>query len=184
MATRETYTSQLNDPVLTPVTSDTFTGPQDLLAGTHALPAQPCSIGVNYLKNGTSIWTRASGTFSTTATPTLVLGVYYGTIALAVNVAITTASGAVTLPWILDTVTTIYNTVPGTAVVTRTRGTLRYGLTATTMTEVWVPGTAPANVTVDNTASQPWTVKATFGTSSASNIVVLDEFNAIEFTHI
>lgn len=184
MAWRETYTSKLNDPVLAVVTSDTFTGPQDLMAGTHSLPAQPANVGVGYMKNGTEIWTRASGTFSTTATPTLVFGLYYGATLLAANVAITTASGASALPWILDVVTTVWNTVPGTAVVTDTHGTLRYGTTATALTEVWVPGTAPASVTIDNTAAQPWTVKATFGASSASNIVVLRKLSVIEFTHI
>lgn len=184
MPFRQTYANQLNDPVLAAVTSDTFTTAQDLLAGTHAAAAQPCIIPVNYLKAGSTLWTRAAGTFSTTGTPTLILGLYYGTTVLAVNVAITAASGAATLPWILELFTNVRSTAPDSAVVTMTQGTLKYGTTATALTEVWVPGTAPATVNVDNTAAQALTVKGTWSASSASNIIVLNQFDIVEITQI
>lgn len=184
MALRETYLNQLNDPLLAAVTSDTFTGPQDLTAGTHAAAAQPLSIPVNYLKNGSTIWTRAAGSFSTTGTPTFVFGVYFGTTALAVNVALTAASGAATLPWLLETFTTIRTTSPDTAVVTMTNGILTYGTTLTAVTTIPVPGIAAATVNLDNTAAGAWAVKATCSASSASNIVVLHTFNVVEITHI
>ena len=184
MPFRQTYTNQLNDPVLTPVTSDTFTGPQDLMAGTHSAAAQPCIIPVNYLKAGSTILTRAAGSFSTTATPTLVLGVYFGTTALSVNVALTTASGAVTLPWLLECVSTVRSTAPDTAATVITNGYLTYGTTLTAVTTIPVPGIAAATVSIDNSAAQPWTVKATYGASSSSNIVVLHSIQIVEITQI
>lgn len=184
MPFRQTYANQLNDPLLTAVTSDTFTGPQDLTAGTHSAAAQPCIIPVNYLKAGTTIRTEAFGSFSTTGTPTFVFGVYYGTTALAVNVALTAASGAVTLPWHLRTITTVRSTAPDTACVTMTQGELWYGTTLTATTQIPVPGIALATVNVDNTAAQPWSAKATCSVSSASNIVVLHGFTVEELTQI
>jgi hypothetical protein len=182
MPLRQTYTNQLNDPLLAAVTSNTFTGPQDLVAGTVAPAAQPCTIPSNYLKTGSTIRTTACGTFSTTVTPTLVFGVYYGTTVLAVNVALTTASGAAALLWHLEATTHIRTTAPNTAIVTITAGKLTYGTTATAVTTIPVPGTAPATVNVDNSAAQPWTVKATYSASSASNIVVLHGFIVEEVT--
>jgi hypothetical protein len=184
MPFRQTYANQLSDPLLAAVTSDTFTAAQDLTAGTHAAAAQPCIIPVNYLKTGGVYRTEAWGSFSSTGTPTLVFGTYYGTTALAVNVALTTASGAVTLPWHLRTVTHIRSGSPNTAVVTITQGELWYGTTLTATTQIPVPGIALATVTVDNSAAQPWTVKATCSASSASNIVVLHGWSVEELTQI
>src|SRR4051812_2481753 len=115
MPLRQTYVNQLNDPLLAAVTSNTFTGPQDLVAGTVAPAAQPCTIPANYVKPGTAIRTTAWGSFSTTGTPTLVFGVYYGTVVLAVNVALTTASGASALLWHLETTTHVRSATPNTA---------------------------------------------------------------------
>lgn len=182
MPLRQTYVNQLNDPLLAAVTSNTFTGPQDLVAGTVAPAAQPCTIPANYLKPGTAIRTTAWGTFSTTGTPTLVFGVYYGTTVLAVNVALTTASGASALLWHLETTTHVRSATPNTAAVTITGGKLVYGTTATAVTTIPIPGTAPAAVNVDNSAAQPWSVKATYSASSASNIVVLHGFLVEETT--
>lgn len=183
MPIRDTYCSQLNPPLLFSVTSDTFTGPQDLVAGTHSLGAQPCTIPANYLQTGTAIRTEAWGSFSTTGTPTLVFGVYYGTTALAVNVALTTASGAVTLPWHLRTITHVRSIQPATSVVTITQGELWYGTTLTATTQIPIPGVALATTNLDNTAAQNWSVKATYSASSASNIVVLHAFTVEEVTN-
>jgi hypothetical protein len=181
---RQTYCNVLNDPQLVAVTSDTFTGPQDLVQGTHSAGAQPCVIPVNYLKPGTVLRTEAFGSFSTTGTPTLVFGVYFGTTALAVNVALTTASGAATLPWRLRTTTHVRSTVSNTAVVTMTQGELWYGTTLTAVTQIPIPGVAMATVNVDNSSAQPWAVKATYSASNASNIVVLHGWLVEEVTQI
>ena len=184
MPLRGTYSNQLNDPLLVAVTNNTFTGPQNLIKTGAAYSSQPTIIPVNYLKNGTTIRTEAWGTFSTTATPTLVFGVYYGATPLAVNVALTTASGAVTLPWHLRATTYVRSAAVPTAVVTITQGELWYGTTLAAQTQLPVPGTALATTNVDNSTANEWSVQATYSTSAAGNIVVLHALNIEEVTQI
>lgn len=190
MPLRQTYANQLNDPLLASNSINTFTGPQDLIraTGNGVFAAQPCIIPVNYLKAGTAIRTEAFGSFSTTATPTLVFGVYTGVTttytALAVNVALTTASGAATLPWRLRTTTHIRSTANSAAMTSITQGDLWYGTTLTAITQIPIPGIALATTNIDNTASVEWAVCATFSASSASNIIVLHGWSVEELTQI
>jgi hypothetical protein len=186
MALRETYASQLNDPLTAAVTSDTFTGPQDLVAGTHTAPGPALNIPAYYLKVGSTIRTEAGGSFSTTGTPTLVFGTYFGATALAVNVALTTASGAVTLPWRMRTVTHVraIAAVTGYTLTTITQGELWYGTTLTAVTQIPIPGVALATTNIDNSAAAKWSVQATYSASSVSNIVVLHSWIVEEVTHI
>ena len=184
MPLRQTYRSQLNDPLVVAVTNNTFTGPQNLIKTAAAYSAQPTIIPVNYLKAGTVIVTEAYGTFSTTATPTLVFGVYYGATVLGVNSALTTVSGAVTLDWHLRTTTTVRSAAVPTAVVTITQGELWYGTTLTAITQIPIPGAALATVNVDNSTANEWSVQATYGTSAAGNIVVLHGLFIEEITQL
>jgi hypothetical protein len=188
MPLRQTYASQISDPLLAANTINTFTGPQDLIraTGNGAFAAQPCIIPANYLKAGTTIRTEAFGSFSTTGTPTLVFGLYTGVTttytALAVNVALTTASGAVTLPWHLRTITTVRSTANYAAVVTMTQGELWYGTTLTATTQIPIPGIALATANIDNSVAVEWAVCATYSASSASNIIVLHGWTVEELT--
>jgi hypothetical protein len=184
MPIRTGYANLLNDPLPGPVTSNTFTGPQDLIAGTVAPAAQPCLIPANYIKDGGTYRTTAAGTFSTTGTPTLVFGLYFGTTVLAVSVAFTTASGAVTLPWRFQVETVVYSSNPNTAIVTDTSGYLHFGTTVAAITQQPVPGIAQASVNIDNSAAQLWAVKATYSASSSSNIVILRKWIVEELTQI
>ena|SRR5215467_1019674 len=181
---RQTYASQLNDPLLAANSIASFTGPQNLIktTGNAAYVAQPCIIPQNYLKPGTLIRTEAFGTFSTTGTPTLVFGVYYGATVLGVNVALTTASGAVTLDWHLRCSTIVRSAAVPSAVVTMTQGELWYGTTLTAITQIPIPGVALATVNVDNSAANELSVQATYSASSASNIVVLHSLVIEEVT--
>jgi hypothetical protein len=187
---RQTYASQLNDSLLASNTINTFTGPQDLIraTGNGTFQAQPCIIPVNYLKAGTAIRTEAWGSFSTTGTPTLVFGIYTGVAttytALAVNVALTTASGAATLPWHLRCVTHIRSTSNPAAMTSITQGELWYGTTLTATTQIPIPGIALATVNIDNTVAIEWAVCATFSASSASNIIVLHAWSVEELTQM
>jgi phosphoribosylcarboxyaminoimidazole (NCAIR) mutase len=184
MPLRPTYANQLNDPLTAAVTNNTFTGPQNLIKTGAAYSSQPCIIPLNYLKAGTTIRTEAWGTFSTTLTPTLVFGVYYAATPLAVNVAFTTASGAVTLPWHLRTVTHIRSAAVPSAVVTITQGELWYGTTLTATTQIPIPGIALATTNIDNSANGEWSIQATYSASSASNIVVLHAYSIEELTQL
>lgn len=165
------YESLLNEPLLAAITNNTFTGPQDLTSST----TQPAFvIPANFVQRGTTIKVVAFGTFSTTGTPTLVVGPYWGTTVLGVNVALTTASGAATLAWRLET-TTVFRS-DGTSGAAMTQGFLDYGTTLTATTRIPVPGIALATVAVDTTAAAALTVKGTWSASSASNIVVTHGF--------
>lgn len=182
MPLRQTYGSQLNPPLTAIVTNNTFTGPQNLIKTAAAYSSKPTTIPVGYFEDGTTFRTEAWGTFSTTGTPTLVFGVYYGATALAVNVAFTTASGAATLPWHFRVITQVISAAVPSAVVTSSHGELVYGTTVAATTQIPIPGIAQASVNVDNTAAGELSVQATFSASSASNIVVLRGFYIEEIT--
>lgn len=161
------YESLLNEPLVASITNNTFTSALDITSSTTQ---PPFVIPANFLQRGTTIKTTAFGSFSTTGTPTLILGTYFGTTALAVNVALTAASGAATLPWRLETTTVIR--ADGTSGAAITQGFLDYGTTLTATTRIPVPGIALATVAIDTTVAASWTAKATWSASSASNIVV------------
>jgi hypothetical protein len=161
------YAQLLNNPPIASISTASFTGPTDVSFSTTQ---PPLVIPANYLKRGDVIKTTSFGSFSTTGTPTAVVGPYWGTTVLAVNVALTTASGAATLPWRLETWSTVY--AIGTAGAIITHGQLQYGTTLTAVTTIPDPGIALATVAVDTTAAATWTTKWTWSASSASNIVV------------
>jgi hypothetical protein len=183
---RSTYSSQLNDPLLASNNVATFTGPQNLirLTANGAYVAQPTIIPVNYLKPGTCIRTEAFGNFSTTLTPTLVFGVYLGTTPLAVNVALTTPTGAGNLPWHMRILTIVRSAVVPSAVVTISQGELWYGTTLTAVTQLPIPGTVLAAVNVDNSVAAEWSVQATYSVSNAANAVLLSGLVIEEITQI
>lgn len=167
------YETLLNQPILAAITNNTFTAALDI---TSTTTQPPMVIPANFIMpDGNSIIkVSAFGTFSTTGTPTLVLGTYWGTTVLAVNVALTTASGAATLPWRLETTTMVR--AAGTSGAAMTQGFLDYGTTLTATTRIPVPGIALATVAIDTTAAAALTVKATWSASSSSNIVVTHGF--------
>lgn len=189
MPLRLTYASQLNDPLLAANTIASFTGPQNLIktTGNAAYVAQPLILPVNYLKPGTKIRTHASGTFANSSTtPTMVLGLYYGSTVLAVNVALTETSGAtIQTPWWLDVVTTVRSATVPSAVVTITHGTLTYSTTlSATCVVIPVPGIALATVTVDNSAAAELSVQATCSASAAGNTITVHDVLFEELTQI
>ena len=94
----------------------------------------------------------------------------------------TTASGAATLPWHMETVSFVRSTAVPTAVPIVTKGYLKYGTTVSAVTEIPIPGIALAAVNVDNSAAAELSVQATYGTSSASNIVVMHGLYISEIT--
>src|SRR6266550_2644275 len=188
MPLRETYATQLNDPLLAANTIASFTGPQNLImtTGNAAYVAQPCIIPQNYYKPGTEIYVRAAGTFANASTtPTMVIGLYHDTTAFAVNAALTETSGAtIQMPWILEVLMTVRSATVPSAVVTFTSGTLTYGTSLTAVTTIPVPGIAQATVNVDNSAAKELAVKATCGTSAAGNTITLHKLLFLETTHI
>lgn len=122
---------------------------------------------------------KAFGSFSTTSTPTLLIGFYWGGVAgtaLATSGAVTTASGASNYPWNADLLMEVRST--GTGGTIMCAGSVNLGSSLTAFSGVPIPSTALATVTVDTTTAKALTVGAQWGTSSASNTITCQVLNA------
>lgn len=158
----------------------TFTTFQDVSPLPQLLiPAQAMNAGLD-------IYLEAWGEFSTTATPTLSIGFWFNgaagaapTSILAQSSAITTASGAVTLPWHARWRGRLRAT--GSSGSVQGSGTLDLGLTLSTFAAtVPIPITkALRTVTVDTTVARAVGVGAAWGTSSASNTITTNYLSAL-----
>lgn len=146
-----------------------------------ALFAAP-TIPANYLQDGRTLRIRAIGKYSTTATPTMIFGLRYGTatggVLLCKTAACTTPSGVTNAMWDLDVLLTVRsNGATGTVM---SNGTARVfagvaGTVASATGEGLVtPMTnggviTPAAATCDLTADTALTITLTWSASSASN---------------
>lgn len=135
-----------------------------------ASPLPSIVLPANFLDVGTRIQITAYGTFSNTATPTLLLGFYYGGVggvALAATSAITTTTGATNWPFRLYYEGHIRSL--GTAGTIMGTGYLDIATSLTALTHRPIPETALATVSIDTTAAKAVTLGAQWGTLSASN---------------
>lgn len=146
---------------------------------------QPLPIMAAYQPRlGSKLWIKANGEFSTTGTPTLALGFYIGTIAAAITTdialssVITTGSGAAAWSWEMEWLGTF--TAVGTAGTIVGSGELKLGTSLTAWTSTPIPITQVLRtVTWDTTIARAIGVSATWGTSSASNIVKTNNLAAL-----
>lgn len=142
------------------------------VAPQKALPA-------NFLEQGVRLEMDAHGQFSNTATPTLILGFYYGGVAgvaLAASSAITTTTGATAWPWVMH-YEGVIRSVGATGQIVG-QGWLQLGTSLTAFATSAIPITAAARtVTIDTTTLKTVTVGATWGTSNAANTLTLGHFN-------
>ncbi len=156
----------------------TFTTRQDV-------SPQPLPVILPYqLRLGSKIKVEVEGEFSTTGTPTLTLGIYIGTIAAAITTviaessAITTASGAAAFPWRLEWRGIV--TALGTSGSVVGTGDLELGTSLTAYTTTPIPITqALRTFTWDTTIARAIGVCATWGTSSASNTVRVNNHSVL-----
>lgn len=122
---------------------------------------------------GKEIELRATGVFSTTATPTLLLGFYYGGVAgvaLAATSAITTGTGAANWQWQLEYRGVVRSIGSSGSIVGC--GVVRLGTSLTAFTVRPIPETfAGQTVTIDTSTAKAITVGAQWGASSASNTI-------------
>jgi hypothetical protein len=161
--------------------------PLNILAGaayntsvtlTDVSPAPQIVLPANQLDNGMVMRLTAFGVFSTTVTPTLLLGFYYGGVAgtaLAASAATATASGVTNVPFRMEWEGRVRTT--GTGGTIFGQGYLDLGLTVATVTHSPLPVTALAAVTIDTTTAKALTVGAQWGTSSASNTLTCHHFS-------
>jgi hypothetical protein len=144
---------------------------------TDISPASPQYFTNAPLYAGQRFRLSAYGIFSTTGTPTLLMGFYYGGVAgtlLAATAATATGSGAAAWPWeahLNFRVVTI-----GTSGTVWCKGWVDTptGLAALTRTPIPITQTQP--ITVDTTTSKALTFGAQWGTSSASNTITCEDF--------
>jgi hypothetical protein len=140
------------------------------LAPQFVLPA-------NFLQVGSSLRLTAFGTFSNTATPTLIVGFYYGGVAgvaLAATNAYTTTTAASTWSWRAEVTATV-RTVGATGTV-MVQGSYQNPTSLTASALIPMPAVALATVTIDTTAAKAITVGAQWGTSSSSNTITCHGF--------
>jgi hypothetical protein len=144
---------------------------------TDVSPASQYTTAPNSLYVGTVLSLHAFGSFSNTATPTLLLGFYYGGvagIALAATSAITTTTGATNWPFEIRWKGIVRSTGTSGTIMGKGEVWIPTSLTA----GAWrpIPETALATVAIDTTAAKTLTLGAQWGTSSASNTLTVQGF--------
>lgn len=144
---------------------------------TDISPAPQYVLPANFLQAGSALRLTAFGTFSNTATPTLLVGFYYGGVAgvaLAATNAYTTTTAASTWSWRAECTMTVRTTgLTGTAI---TQGVYQNPTSLTVFNQIPMPATALGTVTIDTTAAKAITVGAQWGASSASNTITCHGF--------
>jgi hypothetical protein len=168
-------------------TVNTFTTAQSLLHATAAAgPLGPYS--VDYFKTVGATWQQeAAGVISTTATPTFIMGTYFGvavgtiTTVLCVTPTLTTASGLANFPWYYSAFGHT-RTVTGATATILVQGMLVGNVVvlgntvAGQATQYAVNATPPTAVTADLSTSVYIDLKGTWSASSASNTTTVNMY--------
>jgi len=162
-------------PVAASAAFNTFTTKQNVTTLGN-VPVVP----VDKMRAGSKIEVSAQGNFSTTATPTLSLGFWIGTRALAmtIDLAISSAitTGTATLwPWTMEWKG--FCTTAGASGALLGQGKLFLGTALTTFaTPVPIPITAALRtVAIDTTIPRAFGVSAAYSASNVLNAVVVDD---------
>jgi hypothetical protein len=130
------------------------------------------------LRIGSKIWMKATGEVSSTGSPTLILGFYFGTVAGSITANAFWESGAITVatgaawPWDLELLAIVTGPLGTTASIVG-QGVLQMGTSLTAFSNTAVPITqALRTVSVlDTTIGRAIGVCGTWSASSASNTV-------------
>lgn len=134
----------------------------------------------NELKLGTKIVIEACGEFSTTGTPSLSIGVWYGIVTANWASSVTaTGSGAAAWPWHLrwNGIVTAVSATVGTIYGHGLLDISNTGLDNYIPRAVPITAAARSLATLDTTTAKTWGVGAAWGTSSASNSITCDILN-------
>jgi hypothetical protein len=138
------------------------------------ITGQAFAFAAGALQPGLQLRVRAKGLVSTTGTPTLTVGIYFGGVsgtALASTGALTTLSGLGAAVWALDADVRVDGV--GSSGTLRTLGTL-IGITSAVAT-LPAAGVTPA-VTVNTSGAAILTLGATWGTASTGNTIQVITF--------
>lgn len=174
--------------------NNTFTGPQSIIGTTAAAgPVGPFS--VDYFKTLGAHWIQeAHGVISTTGTPTIAFGTYYGvvigTIATVLNITptITTASALANINWYWRAMSRTI-AVSGTTSSMLCTGILFGNIEVLAASVAGEPiqyatnATPPTAVTTDLSSSAFIDLKATWGTSSSSNTITTNFYTLTVYNY-
>jgi hypothetical protein len=145
---------------------------------TDISPAPQFTLPANFLQVGSWLRFKAFGVISTTGTPTILLGIYYGAVAgtaLGAAAAFTLGSGITNCPWRIEMDTVVRSV--GSTGTAMSSGFAKFGTAVTAYAdEVPVPPTALATVSIDTTAAKVLSVGATWSANSASNTMTCHGF--------
>lgn len=164
------WESVLNAPGVgagTPLASST--------ALTDISPAPQLVIPANYLYVGQRLRVTGYGIYSTTATPTLLLGVYYGGVAgTALAATAANATGTATAwPWNIRL--EIYVRSTGSSGTLWCNGLAQVGSSLTAYTGYALPSSQTQPITINTTTANAITVGAQWGTNSSSNTITCED---------
>lgn len=168
--------------------NNNFTGPQSIIGTTAAAgPVGPFS--VDYFKTMGAHWRQeAMGIISTTGTPTIAYGTYFGTVAgtittnLCITPTITTASALANINWywvVRARTTAVSETTSATLCTGILFGNIEV-LAASVAGEpiqYAVNATPPTAVTTDFSSAVFLDLKATWGTASTSNTITTNYYD-------
>lgn len=158
--------------------NNTFTTRRDV--SPQPLPVVPGQT----VELGTKILIQAEGEFSTTGAPTLSLGVWFGTAAGAITdqweyTAAATGTGAAAWPFRIEFLGLFTGTL-GTTTTVVGSGEVKLGTSLTAFGGgLPIPSTQAlrTRATYDYTIGRAWGVCATYGTSSVSNSILVNNLS-------
>jgi hypothetical protein len=142
---------------------------------TSITPAPDFVLPANFLVPGNVIKLTAAGRFSTSGTPTLLIGAYYGGVAgvaLATTGALTTLSGAANSSWEVEIVLAVRSQGSSGTVMAIGKA---FGITSITAAAL-LPASAPSVATVDTTAAKSLVIGAQWGTGASANTITCHQF--------
>ena len=145
-------------------------------AATDISPSPQLTLPAGYMYVGQRLRLIGYGIFSTTSTPNLTLGGYYGGVAgtlLAGTGTVATGNGAASWPWRLQL--EIYVRSLGSSGTVWCNGKVSLGSSLTALTDYWIPNSQTMPVTINTTTANALTIGATWGTSSASNTITCED---------
>jgi hypothetical protein len=142
-------------------------------------PAPQYVVPANYMYVGQRWQIRGYGIVSTTPTPTLLLGIYYGGVAGTAVVA--TAANSITgtaasWPWRIEVDISV-RTI-GSSGSIWANGWVKVGSSLTAYTEYALPSTQTQPITINTTTANAWSIGAQWGTANASNTITCEDLIA------
>jgi hypothetical protein len=139
-------------------------------------PAPQYVVPANYLYVGQRWQIRGYGIYSSTGTPTLLLGIYYGGVAgtaIVATAANAVASGAASDPWRIEVDISV-RTV-GSSGTVWANGWAKVGSSLTAYTEYALPSSQTQPITINTTTANAWSIGAQWGTANSSNTITCED---------